>query len=118
MEALKRGIPVGEVAFTFGFNRTTVFRWSQRFELGGEGGLERKTGSGRPRKLEQLSVKSLKKIVLAPATRFGFESDHWTVGRLRSVLTRQFKISISNDTVWRRLREAGMTCQKPVREYY
>lgn len=118
MEALRRGVPIGEVAFTFGFDRTTVFRWSKRFVISGEEGLERKAGSGRPRKLQQLSVEAFKKIILAPATKFGFVSDLWTVGRLHAILTKRFKIRLSQDTIWRRLREAGMTYQKPVREYH
>lgn len=118
IEALRRGVPIGEVAFTFGFDRTTVFRWNKRFAATGEIGLERKNGSGRPRKLQQVSVDAIKKIVLAPATKFGFETDLWTVGRLHAVLTKKFRIKLSQDTIWRRLREAGMTYQKPVREYH
>ncbi|MCA9191267.1 MAG: IS630 family transposase [Planctomycetales bacterium] len=53
-----------------------------------------------------------------PASTFGFETDLWTVGRLHSVIVSRFKVSVSNDTVWRRLREAGLTYQKPELEYY
>ncbi len=118
IEALRRGVPVGEVAFAFGFDRTTVFRWTKRFATNGDAGLDRKAGSGRPRKLQQVSLEAIKKIILAPATKFGFESDLWTVGRLHRVLTSRFKIRLSQDTIWRRLRDAGMTYQKPVREYH
>lgn len=50
--------------------------------------------------------------------KFGFEADLWTVGRLRRVIADEFQIAVSKNTVWRSLREAGLTYQKPEREYY
>jgi transposase len=60
----------------------------------------------------------LKRIVLAPATKFGFETDLWTVGRLHTVLVDRLNVDVSEDTVWRRLREAGLTWQTPERQYF
>jgi transposase len=40
------------------------------------------------------------------------------VGRLHQVLEVEHRVHVSRDTVWRRLREAGLTYQKPEREYY
>ncbi len=60
----------------------------------------------------------LKRIVLAPATKFGFETDLWTVGRLHAVLVDRLHEDVSEDTVWRRLREAGLTWQTPERQYF
>jgi transposase len=42
----------------------------------------------------------------------------WTVGRLHRVIREQYHVTVSQDTVWRRVREAGLTYQKPEREYY
>lgn len=118
VDALRRGLPVGETAETFGVDRTTLFRWQRRYVLRGNEGLARQPGSGRPRKLEQLDEHELRAIVLQPATAFGYETDLWTVGRLHRVLREQQGVRVSPDTVWRRLREAGLTYQKPEREYY
>jgi transposase len=60
----------------------------------------------------------LKRMVLASATKFGFETDLWTVGRLHAVLVDRLNVDISEDTVWRRLREAGLTWQTPERQYF
>ncbi|MCH8841325.1 MAG: helix-turn-helix domain-containing protein, partial [Planctomycetes bacterium] len=54
MDALNRGVGVGEVANAYGVDRTTVYRWQRRYEKDGTDGLLRKPGSGRPRKLEDL----------------------------------------------------------------
>jgi transposase len=118
VEAVGRGLSVRVASDAFGVSRRTLHRWLKRVRVDGSDGLERRVGSGRPRKLEELSEDELRKIVLRPASAYGFETDLWTVGRLHSVIVDRFKISVSNDTVWRRLREAGLTYQKPEREYY
>lgn len=112
------GLPVGDVATAYGVDRRTISRWVTQFETSGESGLVRKLGSGRPRKLDELSVDELRATVLRGAMAFGFETDLWTVGRMRRVIAEQFGVQLSKNTVWRRLRDAGLTYQKPEREYY
>lgn len=118
VEAVLKGMPVSQTATTFGVDRTTLHRWLARYDKDGETGLQRRPVSGRPRKLNRFTGKRLKRIVLAPATKFGFETDLWTVGRLHSVLVDCFDVDVSEDTVWRRLREAGLTWQTPERQYF
>jgi transposase len=118
VEAVERGLAVGQVADTFGVDRTTLFRWVQRYHANGPDGLQRKGGSGRPRLLQDLSEKDLRQIVMFPASDFGYETDLWTVGRLRQVIEDVCEVKLSKDTVWRRLRDAGLTYQKPERQYF
>lgn len=118
IRAVQDGMRVGQVASAYGVNRTTVFRWSRRAELEGKQGLHRKAGSGRPRKFEELSEEELYALVIQPASHFGYETDLWTALRLRHVIYDQFGVSLSKSSVWRRLRQAGLTYQKPEREYY
>lgn len=118
VEAVRRGIPVGEVAEAYGTDRTTIFRWTRRFQQGGEKALERRPGSGRPRTLREIGSWTFWNLVLQPASRFGFETDLWTVGRVHQVIQERFGVVVSPDTIWRRLREAGLTYQKPERQYF
>jgi transposase len=119
VRAALAGEPVGQVARAHGVTRMTLFRWLERYrEVGGEQGLQRRPVSGRPRKLQCISEYNFKRMVLAPATRFGFETDLWTVARLHAVLVDRFNEDVSEDTVWRRLRDAGLTWQTPEREYF
>lgn len=106
---------MGEVADAFGIDRTTLYRWVKR---NGEGCLERKAGSGRPRLFQEVDEEALVKIVLSPATSHGFETDLWTIGRLHRVVQEKYEAEISHDTIWRRVREAGLTYQKPERQYF
>ena len=118
VDAVRRGLPKGEVASAYGIDRGTLYRWVQRHEEDAENGLERRPDSGRPRKLEELDEEELRRIVVKPASTFGYETDLWTVGRLHRVIIERYQVNVSRDTIWRRLREAGLTYQKPEREYY
>jgi transposase len=118
VQAVSNGTPIVQVARAYGVDRTTVHRWLRRHQETGDSGLQRRPVNGRPRKLTCISPYNLKRIVLAPASRFGFETDLWTVGRLHGVLMDRFGVEVSEDTVWRRLREAGLTWQTPEREYF
>ena len=116
VEALARGMT--DAASAYCVDRTTLFRWRRRYESEGEAGLQRRSGSGRPRKWTELSEEDVwYEIVLQPASAFGFETDLWTVRRVHQVLCYEYGAVISRDTVWRRLREAGLTYQKPERQY-
>jgi len=119
VQSVLAGTPIVQVAQALGVDRTTIHRWLDRYQqAGGDRGLQRRPVSGRPRKLQCISEYNLKRIVLAPASRFGFETDLWTVSRLHAVLVDRFNENVSEDTVWRRLRDAGLTWQTPEREYF
>lgn len=118
VNAVLEGMSKTAVAAAYGVDRKTVSRWVVSFRTGGGSALLRRMGSGRPRKLEDLTEEELRKIVLAGACAYEFETDLWTVSRLRRVIADEFRISLSKNTIWRRLRDAGLTYQKPEREYY
>ena len=118
VRAVLRGRSMADVADACDTDRSTVLRWVRRYQQEGNDGLQRRPGSGRPRKLQELKEDELRELVLRPASDFGYETDLWTVGRLHGVICKEYHVVISKDTVWRRLREAGLTYQKPEREYY
>lgn len=116
--AVERGLALGHVADAFHVDRTTLFRWVQKYHTNGEDGLQRKPVGGRPRLLDDLEEKDLRWLVTCPASDFGYETDLWTVGRLQQVIEEVLEVTVSKDTVWRRLRDAGLTYQKPERQYF
>ena len=69
--AVLEGLPVVDVASAYGVNRKTISRWVSRFENEGQSGFNRKAGSGRPRKLEELSEQELCNIILQGAVALG-----------------------------------------------
>jgi transposase len=119
VQALHDGMPVSQVAQAYQIDRTTLFRWRLRFEqAGGAKGLLRVAGSGRPRKLQDWTAQQWRDVVLQPASAFGFETDFWTAKRLHQVVAERFTAVVSLRTILRRLQEAGLTYQKPTREYF
>jgi transposase len=117
--AIEEGLPVTLLAQAYGTDRSTIHRWIARYqEAGGDQGLLRRPVSGRPRILEELDRQKLRTIVLRPASDYGYETDFWTTRRLRQVIRGEFGVVLSKQTVLRRLHEAGLTYQKPAREYF
>jgi len=112
------GLSVTEVAQAYGTDRTTVHRWLARFDAEGESGLLRRPVPVRPRKIAAVVAKALTEIILSPASAFAFESDFWTTRRLTRVVQSQLAVTVSKQTMMRRLHEAGISYQKPQREYF
>src|SRR3954464_7136971 len=119
VQALQDGMPVSQVAQAYQVDRTTLYRWRGRFDqAGGTQGLLRAPTSGRPRKLQDLTSEQWREMVLKPASTFGFETDFWTAKRLHQVVSERFAADVGLRTILRRLQEAGLTYQKPTREYF
>lgn len=117
VNAVEEGMHVDDVAKAYKVNRSTLYRWLEK-KKGGIAGLKRSPGSGRPRKLQKLNGDQLTSIVLKPATDYDFETDFWTCKRLQTILDKEFNLTVSKWTIWRRLVEANLTYQKPERRYY
>ena len=110
---------MADVAKAYQTDRSTVHRWVMRYKTqNGNKGLLRQPVTGRPSILCKISDRQLLSIVLKPASSFGYETDFWTCPRLCSVIKQKFKIKLSRWTVWRWLRGAGLTYQKPERKYF
>lgn len=68
--------------------------------------------------MPELDRSQLRQIVLKPASKFGYETDLWTSTRLLQVIRNKLHLQISRPTIWRRLRDIGLTYQKPERRYF
>jgi transposase len=115
---VETGLSISTVANCYGTNRSTIHRWLTRFHAEGDFGLIRREVPGRPRTLTELSAAGLKSIVMAPASEYGFETNFWTIRRLIQISQSEFGIVVSKQTMMRRLHEAGLTYQKPERQYF
>ena len=64
VHAVQDGMAVDEVAKAYHIHRSTLYRGLENYtKKGGNNGLVRKPGSGRPRKLKDLNCDKLKSIV-------------------------------------------------------
>ena len=69
VDAVMDGMTKTAVAATYGVDRNTVSRWVSKFCDGGGDALLRKAGSGRPRKLEDLTEEELLTFILGGRRR-------------------------------------------------
>src|SRR4029077_4734014 len=74
--------------------------------------------TGGPGEPPELTSEQWRAIIMQPASAFGFETDFWTAQRVHQVITQQFAVSVAPRTIIRRLQEAGLSYQKPTREYF
>jgi transposase len=87
---------VTQVAHAYQIDRTTLHRWLARYhKAGSPEGLARHAGSGRPRKLQEMTPEQWRAVILEPASAFGFETDFWTAKRVHQVITQQFGVSVA-----------------------
>jgi len=119
VEAVHQGMVLNDVAQAYQVNRSTIYRWVIRYEAqGSTEALRRQPVCGRPSVLSNVSDRQLLSIVAKPASTYGYETDFWTCVRVCQVIRQKFKITVSRWTIWRWLRDAGLTYQKPERKYF
>lgn len=115
---VQEGLPVTVVAQAYQTDRITLYRWLARYKQEGEQGLLRRPVTGRPRKLAELDREALRRVVLAPASQYSYETDFWTTRRLIQVIQYEFGVVLSKRTMLRRLHASGLSYQKPERKYF
>lgn len=107
------------IAKNMGRHRVTIYKWVEIYEKNKSfNDLHEKKRSGRPPKIEAKTIKRVEKALQKPASKFGFETDLWTCSRVHTLLKKKYKVKISRGHVWKILREAGFSYQKPERRYY
>lgn len=118
IKAKSNGMRIKDISKAYQVDRSTVDRWIWRDKEDRNNGLERKKGSGRKRILGIIKNKEFLSLVFKPATEFGYETDFWTSDRVKNVLEENYNLNVSRWTVWRQLKESGLTYQKPERHYF
>ena len=121
VNAILKGQRKVDVAMAYQIDYSTLHRWCERHRSADRKDfsvLKRRTGSGRPNLLNEDHREELNAFVLKPASFFGYETDFWTCRRLIQVVKQNLDIAISQPTMWRMLRDMGLTYQKPERRYF
>lgn len=113
------GEPVTTIARNIGRDPSAIYRWIQRYKDTKEfTSLEQKTREGRPKVVTENIVKSIEKDLEKPASEFNFDTDLWTCTKLHTHLRKKYKIKISRGHVWKILKDAGFSYQKPERRNF
>lgn len=116
---VREGENPSEVIKSFGFCRTTIYRWLRNEQDQGEQGLRaRKAAGPRP----QLSIKQKKQVGYwingKDPRQYGFDFGLWTRKIVADLIEKKFKVRLGLTSVGRLLAELGITPQKPLRRAY
>lgn len=104
-----------EIARHLGVSRMAVSRWARqlRDRPRGLAGLRNRPRSGRPSRLTPQQWRELLKILEAGAIRSGFETERWTLPRIRDVLAHRWGVTYHPAYLSVKLRDLGWSVQVP-----
>lgn len=115
IELLGKGMTQADVALVSGVSLSTIKRWKNAFESGGEAALAPKPRAGPRPKLSLKQRERLRRLLLAGPRAAGFTTDLWTCGRVAEIVRREFQVEYHPDHVGRILHALGFSPQKPQR---
>src|SRR4051794_5790996 len=115
VDAVESGVHPEDVAASLGMGRGTVYGWLARYREGGKDALRARPVPGRPPTLSGEQMRRLYTLIAGADPRqleFGFAL--WTRDMVRTLIRREFKVSLSAVSVGRLLRTLGLSPQRPL----
>jgi len=121
VERVAEGEAPAEVIKSYGFNRTTIYKWIQAAVSSREGveALRSTVGTGRPRTLTPRQEQQVFGWVNGRDPRqCGLDFGLWTRAVVAELIERKFGVSMSVASVGSLLARLGLTPQKPLQRAY
>jgi transposase len=115
LRLLDEGYSLTEVGRMVGSAPSSVMRWRDAVQSGGEDALKVRFSPGRPASLSAAQRKQLVRLLLRGAMANGFSTELWTTGRAASLIRKRCRVHFHRSHVARLLHELGFSCQKPER---
>jgi transposase len=110
---LAEGKTLTEVAKTVKSSVSSVKRWNDALEQGGQAALKAKPHPGREPRLSLRQKERLLKTLARGARKAGFSTELWTCPRVAEVIQRLFGVRYHVDYVGTLLHKLGWSPQKP-----
>jgi transposase len=115
-ELFAAGRSQAEVARTLGVARQNVSRWHARWRAGGPEALRSAGPTGHAPRLSDLQLAAARQALRQGARANGFDSDHWTLSRVASVIEQVTGVAYHPGHAWKLLRRRlGWRLQRPAR---
>jgi transposase len=115
LQFLDEGQSLHEVARLLDCAASSVMRWRDAREAGGNDALRVRFSPGRPRKLDRRQRQRLVRRLLKGALAHGYATDLWTTSRVARLIWKEFRVRYHRDHVGRLLHGLGWSVQKPER---
>jgi transposase len=121
IERVRDGERPSSVVASFGFSRTTIYKWINAASKPGEGlkALHSRPATGRPRSLTPRQEQQVFGWINGRDPRqYGLDFGLWTRSVVASLIERQFHIRLGVSAVGELLAKLGLTPQKPLQRAY
>jgi transposase len=111
--AAEQGLKVAQIARIVRESEATVLRWLKRYQAEGLEGLQDAPRSGRPSPMTEAYKADLLAAVRRRPRSLGLPFSLWTLLRLVDYLAERTGIRVSDETIRRALKHAGMVLSRP-----
>ena len=121
IERVREGERASEVIASYGFNRTTIYKWITATLRPGVGikALRSTPATGRPRSLTPVQEKQVFRWVNGRDPRqYGLDFGLWTRAVVAELIEKKFGIGLGLTAVGELLAKLGLTPQKPLQRAY
>jgi transposase len=121
VERVREGERASTVISSYGFHRTTIYKWIEAASGRGKGlkALRSRPATGRPRKLTPRQEKQVFAWVNGKDPRqYGLDFGLWTRTTIASLIEQKFAVKLGLTAVGELLARLGLTPQKPLERAY
>ena len=118
---VREGESAADVMASYGFARTSIYKWLPKVKGRGNGlkKLKSTKGTGRPRSLTAAQERKVFRWVNGKDPRqHGFDFGLWTRQIVRELIEREFGVQLGLTAVGMLLAKLGLTPQKPLQRAY
>jgi transposase len=112
---LNMKLSLHEIARRIGCDASSVMRWRNALQLGGQEALKAKPAPGRPPRLTLKQKKKLIHLLTQGAMAHGYRTELWTTQRIADLIERRLGIRYHRNHVGKLLHQIGWSHQKPER---
>jgi transposase len=109
----EQGLKVPQIAAIVRESEATVLRWLKRYRAEGLEGLKDAPRSGRPVQVTEAYRAALLAAVRRRPRSLGLPFSLWTLPRLVDYLAEETGLRVSDETVRRALKKAGIVLSRP-----
>jgi transposase len=121
VERVQEGERPSDVIASYGFSRTTIYKWLKAVQTPGVGllGLFSTPATGRPRTLTlEQEAQVFGWINGQDPRQYGFDSGLWTRPMVADLIKQNFDVTLGLTAIGELLAKLGLTPQKPLQRAY
>jgi len=112
---LKQRLSLHEIARRIGCHASSVMRWRNALQSGGQKALKANPAPGRPPRLTLKQKRKLVRLLTQGAVAHGYRTQLWTTQRIADLIERQLGVRYHRNPVGQLLHQSGWSHQKPER---